>query len=97
LQIPGAYRSLSRPSSPLRAKASPVYPFLLSSTYTAFAQYSMPLFIKDRRLLDARVKIQEPRQILIPDALFLLPSNNVPTVVFSFLITSSNMSKNGFC
>ncbi len=34
LLIPGAYRSLSRPSSPLRAKASPVYPSLLSSTHT---------------------------------------------------------------
>jgi hypothetical protein len=32
LPIPAAYRSLSRLSSPLRAKASPVYPFLLSST-----------------------------------------------------------------
>ena len=29
LQIPTAYRSLSRPSSPLRAKAFPVRPFLL--------------------------------------------------------------------
>src|SRR5476651_2709414 len=38
LLIPAAYRSLSRPSSPLRAKASPVYPFLLSSTYTPFAR-----------------------------------------------------------
>ena len=38
LPIPAAYRSLSRPSSPLRAKASPVYPFLLSSTYTPFAR-----------------------------------------------------------
>ena len=39
LLIPGAYRSLSRPSSPLRAKASPVYPFLLSSTIPPFARY----------------------------------------------------------
>jgi hypothetical protein len=38
LLIPAAYRSLSRPSSPLRAKASPVYPFLLSSTHTPFAR-----------------------------------------------------------
>ena len=30
LRIPAAFRSLSRPSSPLRAKASPVCPFLLS-------------------------------------------------------------------
>ena len=41
LPIPVPYRSLSRLSSPLRAKASPVYPFLLSSTCTAFAQYGM--------------------------------------------------------
>src|ERR1700679_1272599 len=39
LLIPAAYRSLSRPSSPLRAKASPVYPFLLSSTIPPFARY----------------------------------------------------------
>ena len=32
LHLPGAYRSLSRPSSPVRAKASTVRPFLLSST-----------------------------------------------------------------
>jgi hypothetical protein len=31
--IPAAYRSLSRPSSPLRAKASPVCPYLLSSRH----------------------------------------------------------------
>ena len=37
--IPAAYRSLSRLSSPLRAKASPVYPFLLSSTIPPFARY----------------------------------------------------------
>ena len=52
LLIPVAYRSLSRLSSPLRAKASPVYPFLLSSTYTAFARYGM-LF---RVLSDSRYK-----------------------------------------
>ena len=40
-RLPAAYRSLSRPSSPLRAKASPVYPFLLSSSYPAFAQDGM--------------------------------------------------------
>ena len=41
LQIPEAYRSLSRPSSPPRAKASPVYSFLLSSTYAPFAPHSV--------------------------------------------------------
>ncbi len=41
LQIPEAYRSLSRPSSPLRAKASPVYSLLLSSTHMPFAPYGM--------------------------------------------------------
>ena len=41
LPIPVAYRSLSRLSSPLRAKASPVYPFLLSSTCAAFARHGM--------------------------------------------------------
>ncbi|GEM_PF-1158036 len=32
LPIPAAYRSLSRPSSPLRAKASPIHPYSFSST-----------------------------------------------------------------
>jgi hypothetical protein len=41
LLIPAAYRSLSRPSSPLRAKASPVYSFLLSSTHMPFAPYGV--------------------------------------------------------
>ena len=50
LLIPEAYRSLSRPSSPLRAKASPVCPFLLSSTLYAFARISM-LFINEINLL----------------------------------------------
>ncbi len=31
LRLPAAYRSLSRPSSPVRAKASAIRPFLLSS------------------------------------------------------------------
>ena len=39
LLIPSAYRSLSRPSSPLRAKASPVYSFLLSSLYSLLRLY----------------------------------------------------------
>ena len=34
--IPAAYRSLSRPSSPLRAKASPIRPSLLSSVSRIF-------------------------------------------------------------
>jgi hypothetical protein len=43
LLIPVAYRSLSRPSSPLRAKASPVYSFLLSSTHAPFAPHGVHL------------------------------------------------------
>nr|AOE07963.1 hypothetical protein [uncultured bacterium] len=31
VRLPVAYRSLARPSSPLRTKASPVRPYLLSS------------------------------------------------------------------
>jgi hypothetical protein len=55
LLIPAAYRSLSRPSSPLRAKASPVYPFLLSSTIAAFcsARYAFRFLL--------RLQIQEPK------------------------------------
>ncbi len=41
LPIPEAYRSLSRPSSPPRAKASPVYSLLLSSTHAPFAPHGM--------------------------------------------------------
>ncbi len=41
LQIPAAYRSLSRPSSPPRAKASPVYSLLLSSTRAPFAPHGV--------------------------------------------------------
>ena len=36
LPIPAAYRSLSRPSSPLRAKAFPIRPSLLSSVSRIF-------------------------------------------------------------
>ncbi len=43
LPIPEAYRSLSRPSSPPRAKASPVYSFLLSSTHAPFAPHGVLL------------------------------------------------------
>ena len=39
LRIPAAFRSLSRPSSPLRAKASSVCPFLLSLIYTLTGLY----------------------------------------------------------
>ena len=34
LHLPGAYRSLSRPSSPPRAKASAMCPYLISSAFT---------------------------------------------------------------
>ena len=56
LPIPAAYRSLSRPSSPLRAKASPIRPYLLSSVsrisllLTLFLGISMTLsqHVKER-------------------------------------------------
>ena len=45
LPIPAAYRSLPRPSSPPRAKASPIRSSLLSlSTYAPFATGACPLF-----------------------------------------------------
>ena len=73
LLIPEAYRSLSRPSSPLRAQASPVCPFLLSSSNCLLlsqnAFWSLPVV---RCLLSAETNNQQ------------LPTNNVPTVVFSF-------------
>ena len=84
LQIPEAYRSLSRPSSPLRAKASPVYSLLLSSTYTPFAPYSM-LFCScyDVSYL--------PLSCLLG---WWAQTQQSPIVVCSSFLTSSNMSKN---
>src|SRR5882757_121056 len=73
LLIPAAYRSLSRPSSPLRAKASPVYPFLLSSTHTPFARMVCFLILAaslDSRTQESRVRTEAPP-------------------IFSFVISSS--------
>lgn len=85
LLIPAAYRSLSRPSSPLRAKASPVYPFLLSSTHTPFAR--MVCFFDSCCIF--RIKIQEPRiktevSFLFLFSFFFRVTAVLYTVVFSF-------------
>src|SRR5690606_28770970 len=49
--IPAAYRSLSRPSSPLGAQASAVCPYLLSSVHCPFARNGLPLsYPMDRTL-----------------------------------------------
>ena len=86
LLIPAAYRSLSRPSSPLRAKASPVYPFLLSSTHTPFAPYGMSFF------LSIKFQVLSLKSYDFPTSDFRL---NVSICCFLlFSITSSNMSKN---
>ena len=79
LLIPAAYRSLSRLSSPLRAKASPVYPFLLSSTRAPFAPHGMLLLISVASFI-VLLLFQEPQQSSI--------------CCFLFQFTSSNMSKN---
>jgi hypothetical protein len=84
LLIPAAYRSLSRPSSPLRAKASPVYPFLLSSTHYAFARNGMLFYL---RVVCLSVHWFIASLVLLP--LYFCSCNplkpdNVPTVVFSF-------------
>src|SRR5476651_505736 len=84
LLIPAAYRSLSRPSSPLRAKASPVYPFLLSSTIPPFARYVCFLILVASSV--ASIQYQVARQV----SHFLLrkcsfrASTVLYTVVFSF-------------
>ena len=84
LRIPGAYRSLSRPSSPLRAKASPVYSFLLSSTHMPFAPYGM-LFCS---CYDVSCSISACASIKRAQ------TQQSPIVVCSSFLTSSNMSKN---
>src|SRR5476651_1842685 len=84
LLIPAAYRSLSRPSSPLRAKASPVYPFLLSSTIPPFARYVCFLILAASS--DSRAKSQESRPKSLSFSFFLSSSEpqQSSTVVFSF-------------
>ena len=72
--IPAAYRSLSRPSSPLRAKASPVYPFLLSSTHTPFAR--MVCFLILAASLESGAKSQESRPKSLSFSFFLSSSES---------------------
>ena len=74
LLIPEAYRSLSRPSSPLRAKASPVYPFLLSSTIPPFARY-VCFFYSGCRL-----------SVPISCDIFPSKANNRPICCFLFIL-----------
>jgi hypothetical protein len=90
LLIPSAYRSLSRPSSPLRAKASPVYSFLLSSTHMPFAPYGV-LF---DMLFKLHVACCGLRAWAFSFQLATFNRKNVSIVVCSSFLTSSNMSKN---
>jgi len=85
LLIPVAYRSLSRPSSPLRAKASPVYPFLLSST--------MPPFARHVCFFGGRFVSSFHFLWFNPDSASSSYSQPI-LLLFSLSITSSNMSKN---
>lgn len=84
LPIPAAYRSLSRPSSPPRAKASPVYSLLLSSTRAPFAPHGM-LFCSchDVSYYPKDKSMGQWAQ-----------TQQSPIVVCSSFLTSSNMSKN---
>lgn len=43
LHLPATFRSLSRPSSPLRAKASPVRPFVLSLAFSKVLSFGVSL------------------------------------------------------
>ena len=74
LPIPAAYRSLSRPSSPPRAKASPVYSFLLSSTRAPFAPHGMLFLICCQLFVPWGTPSQ---QRLYCCLLFLLTSSNM--------------------
>ena len=84
LQIPEAYRSLSRPSSPPRAKASPVYSLLLSSDHAPFAQHVM-LFCSCYDVSYLHLYCYSFRRA---------QTQQSPIVVCSSFLTSSNMSKN---
>ena len=58
LQIPGAFRSLSRPSSPLRAKASSVRPSLLSFQHTILVSFILVCqYVNDRFSLFQALRI----------------------------------------
>ena len=51
LHLPEAYRSLSRPSSPLRAKASAMRPYLLISYYSIIDNNYSDTFLDSRFVL----------------------------------------------
>ena len=84
LLIPSAYRSLSRPSSPLRAKASPVCSYLLSSLHSLLRLWKCFFWLSSSLQYTARNCL----------LLAFLRSNNVSIVVCSSFLTSSNMSQN---
>jgi hypothetical protein len=56
--IPAAYRSLSRPSSPLRAKAFPIRPYLLSR------MFYLPLIVCTINLLYYVLLLQHVKELL---------------------------------
>ena len=84
--IPVAYRSLSRPSSPLRAKASTVCPYLLTSPHTLLILYA-----------DAFISVESPLVSgMLPLRIAHLPFQGKTTslLLSSLKFFSSNMSKN---
>ena len=87
LLIPGAYRSLSRLSSPLRAKASPVYPFLLSSTHTPFAPYGMSFFDSCCILQNQEPRFRIQDRSLYPLFLFLESSESQQSSILLFSLS----------
>ena len=89
--IPVAYRSLSRLSSPLRAKASPVYPFLLSSTIPPFARY-VCFFYSVVYVVASLPSVARTNTYNFQ--LITFNSQTTSYLLFSLSITSSNMSKN---
>lgn len=84
LQIPEAYRSLSRPSSPLRAKASPVYSLLLSSLHSLLRLWKCFFRSCHDVSCPASYRYSAGRA----------QTQQSPIVVCSSFLTSSNMSKN---
>ena len=72
LHLPRAYRSLSRPSSPSRAKASACCPFLLRS----FCSYSDSSAAKDGGLRTCSIKLRVIFNLAIKFWILICPSSD---------------------
>ena len=83
LLLPVAFRSLSRPSSPPRAKASTVCPCLLSSSFTTLQTVSGSIFLQLALLFLFFLVVQHVKDLLV--FLQIAPDSNL-----KWRITDSN-------